>query len=538
LTLANVQPNQSGNYTLTVTNEWGATNVQAYLAVNMGPAQISQDIQPTSVTKYAGTPASFSIGVSGSLPIHYQWYQDGVAVTGATNSTFTFPTVLGTNTYYCSVSNAFSYTEGSGPVISSTATAIGIAPTYVSATNFNSKMKIEFPGYTRSEALQDFPVLVLLSTNLPGFSYAGFASPTGGDLRFADASGTVELPYEIDTWDYTNGVSSIWVQVPSLSGGTNNYIWAYWGNPNDAVPPAYTTNGTVWVPPAFLNQPAYDLVYHLGQHGFPYYDSTLDYPSINGLAPAQDTGVVGTGDYFSRNPWMDAGVVNLGYNFTLSVWANVSSGVSDIQCLWANGSGVSGSSEVFFYVNDYKTDDGALALVTGDGSTSQKVLAPAGTVTLDQWHLLTATVNGSSTTATLYLDGNPVQTGVTVNDFPTNTDMDLGRDTGGSYNFLGSLDEARINGGIEDSNWVWASYLTVASNSVFSTYSTVTNTIVLPITLTIQNTGNQVILTWPAGTLQSASQLTGPFNTVAGATSPYTNTVSGSQNFYRVQAQF
>jgi hypothetical protein len=116
--------------------------------------------------------------------------------------------------------------------------------------------------------------------------------------------------------------------------------------------------------------------------------------------------------------------------------------------------------------------------------------------------------------------------------------MNLGRFNNGSFPLNGIMDEARIHGGVDDANWAWADYQTVANNSTFSTYSSVTNTIVLPITLTIRNVGNQVILNWPVGTLQSASQVNGPYSNVNGATSPYTNTVSGAQQYYRVQAQY
>ncbi|HTV63217.1 MAG TPA: hypothetical protein VMH30_11680, partial [Verrucomicrobiae bacterium] len=99
----------------------------------------------------------------------------------------------------------------------------------------------------------------------------------------------------------------------------------------------------------------------------------------------------------------------------------------------------------------------------------------------------------------------------------------------------GLIDEARIHSGVDDANWTWASYETVAQNSSFETYSAVASSTV---TLTIQRSGNQVILTWPQGTLQSATQVAGPYNDVPDATSPYTNAVSGTQQqFYRVEVQ-
>ncbi len=65
---------------------------------------------------------------------------------------------------------------------------------------FGSRMKITFSGYDRGELLTDFPVLVNLGTNLPGFNYRQFASPTGADLRFTDATGTQPIVHEIDEY--------------------------------------------------------------------------------------------------------------------------------------------------------------------------------------------------------------------------------------------------------------------------------------------------------------------------------------------------
>ncbi len=76
--------------------------------------------------------------------------------------------------------------------------------------------RLTFPGYTRSETLTNIPLLVTLSTNIPGFSYADFANPFGGDLRFTDETGTTELSYEIEQWN-TNGTSLVWVRVPLLT---------------------------------------------------------------------------------------------------------------------------------------------------------------------------------------------------------------------------------------------------------------------------------------------------------------------------------
>ena len=56
------------------------------------------------------------------------------------------------------------------------------------------------------------------------------------------------------------------------------------------------------------------------------------------------------------------------------------------------------------------------------------------------------------------------------------------------------------------------------------------------IPLSITRLQDKVVLAWndPAFSLQSATNVGGPYMTVAGATSPYTNSISGSQMHFRL----
>jgi hypothetical protein len=531
LNLTNAQTSQAGYYSVTVSDPYNSASTNALLNVGAGQPVITMDLQPTSVICYAGISNTFSITVAGTRPFAYQWYQDGTPIAGATTDNYTFAALPGTNTYYCAVTN--SYSDGT-PTLSSTATVVGIAaPEILNPTNFSYKLKIQVAGYNRDETLQDFPMLVRLGTNVPGFSYQQFASPTGGDLRFADSSGTVSLPYEIDQWNDTNAMSTIWVQVPVLSG-TNDFVWAYWGNPASVTPADYTTNGAVWLPPAFQSLPSYEVVYHLEQTGFPYLDSTLQYPATGGIAPASGSGLVGLAASFNKAPYLDAGFVNLGNAFTFSAWVNVPSTTSSIQTVWGNGTGVTDSSQILFYVNNFNTSDGSLILTTGDGTTQQQLKSATGAVGLDQWHLVTAVVDQADGNAQLYVDGDQVASGAAVNDCPTNADMNLGDDSGHSFQFTGLMDEARIRSGLSSTNWIWADWMTVAENSAFETYAAVSSSIV---TLNVQHAGNNVILTWPNGTLQSAGAVNGPYSDIPAATSPYTNAVSETEEFFRIRVR-
>jgi beta-glucanase (GH16 family) len=58
-----------------------------------------------------------------------------------------------------------------------------------------------------------------------------------------------------------------------------------------------------------------------------------------------------------------------------------------------------------------------------------------------------------------------------------------------------------------------------------------------PASLAIQVSAGSVILNWPGGTLQSTTNLSGPWSDISGATSPRTNPVAAAQEFYRIRLQ-
>lgn len=410
----------------------------------------------------------------------------------------------------------------------------------LNASDFGSSMKISFAGYNRSEVLSNFPVLVNLSTNLPHFSYRQFASPIGGDLRFTDAAGSLPIPYEIDEWN-TNGVSGVWVNVPRLAT-TNDFIWAYWGNPAATNPPTSSTNGSVW--------PNFNLVWHLKENGFPFADSADQWPAAGGVAPTQTGGVIGHGESFNgTTTFLDAGTVNnLGNAFTLSAWVNVVSGASNIQTIWANQKGGFGSAGFSLFVNSYNTSNQRVLLDTGDGTNGLEVTNNVGAVTFGQWHLVSAAIDRVNGTVAFYVDGAATGGGGVTTDFVNNADLNLGRFTNSALYFKGTMDEARIQSGVQTSNSIWAGWMTVASNSALESYSTVTQK---SPGLTLSNgTGNGFSLSWPGSgvgfALYSATNLTQPV-----AWAPVTNvpmwtnnqwqiTLSrsnGTGRFYRLQSQ-
>jgi Concanavalin A-like lectin/glucanases superfamily/Domain of unknown function (DUF2341) len=490
---------------------------------------ITTDVQPLFQKAWQSDPVSLTVTATGSLPLSYQWLANGQAIPEATNSSYSFPALAGTNQYQLVITNNY------GSADSSIASVVGLPGTFLNAANYN-RMKITFSGYTNTETLLDFPVLVELSANLPDFSYSQFASPVdGADLRFTGESGR-ELPYQIDTWN-PPGESYIWVQAPAI-GSSTDYITACWGNPADRAAQPWTTNGAVWTTLNDSND--FVLVYHLGQTGFPFADSTLKYPAVSGTAPPSITGLVGNGNAFDgSSQFLDAGLVNLPKAFTVSAWVNIASTANSEQTIWDNKSGGWNVDGFDFYVDSYNTNDGIIYFDTADGVGGQ--VPPRTTVhavSFGQWHQLTGTMDGINGAAHVYVDGvdetinTSVDTAFQVTNYVRCGSLLTGTPgTSGNQYFDGSMDETRIEDSVRDPAWVWASWATVA-DSAFATYSAVEP----PASVLYGAAVNgQLLLTWTNGILQSAPVVTGPYSDIPGATSPYTAIPSLSQQYFRLR---
>ena len=67
--------------------------------------------QPASTSVNSGQIAQFNALVDGATPFTYQWYKGASPITGETNATYSFTTVLGDDgsTYSVAITNAFGY---------------------------------------------------------------------------------------------------------------------------------------------------------------------------------------------------------------------------------------------------------------------------------------------------------------------------------------------------------------------------------------------------------------------------------------------
>jgi hypothetical protein len=235
--------------------------------------------------------------------------------------------------------------------------------------------------------------------------------------------------------------------------------------------------------------------------GFGTISSTDSYVgNIQGI----DFGTFGNNAAFSIEAWVNggtqtsgAGIVTYGY------------GSGGEQFNLDTGNGTNFRFSVRDSTNTAHNANGSLA----PNNTWQHVVGvcdePNGVT-----HLYVNGVNNANATisAGLQLGTSPISIGSRQAAYNTTYTM----------NFLGSIDEVAI--------------YNYALNpiQVLNHYKAGTNSVV---TIYAQKAGANLTLIWSPGTLQSATNVAGPYSDISGATAPYTISPSEAQRYYRVKVR-
>ncbi len=140
-------------FTVAVTNAAGTvTSSPATLTVAASSTTVNPNAplivtQPANQTVQAGQTATFSVTASGSAPFTYQWYKGGVAIPGATSSSYTTPnTILGDSgsVFTVTVANAQG-TVTSGPA-TLTVTSTPLIPPSITTPPANQTVNVGQSG--------------------------------------------------------------------------------------------------------------------------------------------------------------------------------------------------------------------------------------------------------------------------------------------------------------------------------------------------------------------------------------------------------
>ncbi len=106
-TPAETTADNNAQFTVSVSNAAGAaTSSPAVLTVTTASVAPAITTQPASQTILSGKTATFSVAVTGTAPLTYQWSKSGVAIGGATSASYTTPAEIAGAQFNVTVSNS------------------------------------------------------------------------------------------------------------------------------------------------------------------------------------------------------------------------------------------------------------------------------------------------------------------------------------------------------------------------------------------------------------------------------------------------
>lgn len=210
--------------------------------------------QPTNVNFTAGGTINFSVAATSSLPITYQWFKDGVAISGETNSTLTInnATADALGAYYVAVSNE------NGPVNSNQVLALTpvTAPGLTFQEDGTGMTVIETEHYFAATTAPDGHLWVPLKSRA-GYSGAGYMSVLPDSaINLGNGAGFITNGARLDfrIAFVATGIHYIWLRGGDpTAGGAGDSVHAGIDGTNTATAtqisgaPTFNTTGWNWV---------------------------------------------------------------------------------------------------------------------------------------------------------------------------------------------------------------------------------------------------------------------------------------------------
>jgi hypothetical protein len=513
------------------TNALSAAQVLAHYQVGTNsfrapsaPALLKDTV---STTNYAGTTAQFSVIANGANPLTYKWYKNAAPVNGATSSSLAFtcgPADDG-STYYVIVTNYL------GSVTSSVAT---------------------------------LTVLTNLQINAPLTSILRNVGSTAAFEIVAEGAGPITYQWHNGDGSVISGATKpvLWLQnVQLASNGASYYVTV--SNPYTSI---NSDPATLNVQARPVNVPINGYAKVVVADG-PVAFWQLNEP--NGSSTAVDTVgsfdgsyVPGTGSFTFGVPTGVPHDTNLAVNVTGGATISIpyaieinSPGAFSVEG-WFQPASLAANG------NDYRTPLSSMSNPYGAGPTGWLVYQTGGNnwawwpyngfwtgvqltdtdpIVAGQWYHLAMTYDG--TTLAFYVNGVAKASG-TDSGFVQNGNVPVGG--AASYNYNYNTTPGLPPGGSSPTVLGWrsdsgfnpfiGSMDDVAVYNKALTPAQIQNHFLNTTRLSITTSGNNIVVSWPVGTLQSSANLGGPYANVSGATSPYTNSISGTK-FFRVQLQ-
>jgi hypothetical protein len=488
------------------TNALTADQIKLHYAVGitnffLPPVAAYVVADPAPASAYAGHTATFSVDANGTTPLSYQWYKETAPIPGANSDILSFTCAYADNgaTYKVVVTNLYG-SATSAPAALTVITDLTLESSPASITrNVGSKaafiavtggaLPVTYQWYKGASQIQGATDQVLWLSN----------------VQPADDQTTYHA-YIANPWTNTNSDPATLTVVPRqvtvpITGYAKVVMAddpvAYWRlDEPDASTTAVDAAGS------------FDGTYTPGA-------GTITYGVATGIPHETNTAMKVNGGATVQIPY--ALELNPFGPFSVEAWlqpATVS--VTEYRsALGSLGNGTNGPTGWHLYQQPNQT--WALIVWNASWSGTGWFADSDDIIVAQNWYHVVIAYDG--TLFKLYV--NSVERfALPYPDFVQNSDSPLVLGWGYSSGppFDGTIDDVALYNKALTPDQVQAHYNATVK-------------------VGITRAGNNVILSWPLGTLQSASSVTGAFTSMPSATSPFTNAVSQTPTFYRVKVQ-
>lgn len=471
-------------------------------------------VQPTNATRYVGDSVTFSSFVNGQPPLTVQWYKaPNTPLAGQTNSTLTLTSLTASDAgdYYIVGMNSL----GSTPSSSAHLTILNLTPPIITQQPQPQTVYVHQRAIFNVEAIGQQPLSYQWK-----FKGADITGATSSQLTVLDATDAKAGDYSVTITNSLGSTNSANAALTVLSVPAGTYA-------------AAVLNATPLIYYRFSEAGNTNVAFNLGSLGVSHNGLYEGSPiaAANGPRPPAFPNFESTNQavFFDRDGFgVSSGDVNIpalnldtsaGAHCTLAAWINSSNAQAAFSGIifhrgssGANGLGIKQNTSAqdvleYHWNNTYFTFDTGLV------------------VPFLQWVFVALVIEPDKATFYLY-NGGTVQTATNVavhTAVPFAENTYVGWDSGvgqTSRRFYGAIDEPMIFG---------RSLTSAELDSIYSASISPT------VRIDVNFSAGRLILTWPTGILQRASVVTGPYIDDNTAVSPYTNTPSGSKEFYRVR---
>jgi hypothetical protein len=471
-----------------------------------GPIAAYVSSQPEPATSYAGRKATFVVGADGTAPLSYQWYKGSNPIQGETTDTLSFIADYADNgaTYKVVVTNLYGQAT-SDPAALTVLTDLTLVSSPASITrNVGSKAAfLAVPGGALPVTYKWFKN----GTEIPGETNQTLWL---SKLQLADDATTYYAKIT-NPWSTTNTEEATLMVTPrAVDVPMTGYAKVVMADDPVAFWRLNETEGNATAVDAVGS---FDGSYEPG-------NGTLTRGAPTGIPNETDTGITVSGGARVTIPW--ALELNPHGPFTAEAWfkpATLKSDSLDYRTVFSSmGPGPNGSGPNGWLLYQQPNDYFAWVLFN-EGWNSSFMGEFLDVIEANTWYHMALTYDGAL--FYIYVNGRLTAT-QSYDAFIPNQDgaFNLGYRSDNGWNpFDGTIDDAAVYNKALTLEQIQAHY-----NAT--------------VRLSATQIGNNLVLSWPFGTLQQADQVTGTFSDMTTATSPYTNAIStvGSK-YFRVKVQ-